>query len=209
MKRTLFAAAALFTLTALGGCAGHESAAELNVHRDSSDVDYTATFDRAMFAQSPAGQVDIILLQTSGGEPSVDHPLSSDGDHGVKQIVHMKVLWNPTRTIRLDSPSASNAFIDWHVMAGESNRVTYNGSCWAMVSTRGDTASIDLRNATVTISQIVGKMQDPLKRAQLSGVITAQRCDGVVQSYLTELAALDHKTATALSGPTARAQTTP
>jgi len=209
MKRFLATTALLAGISGLAGCSHDNAAAMLDVHRDHAGVDYTAKFDRALFTQSSAGQVDVILLQGSGRDPSIDRPLSADEKGGVQQVVHVKVLWNPTRTIRLDSPSASNAFIDWHVVAGEKNRVSYTGSCWAMTDIDGDEATIDLRNATVTLSSITGNMSDPLRRASLTGKIKAKRADALVESYVAQIDQLNHKSATAMSEPTPRHQTMP
>ena len=206
-RKTLLTTALLAGIASLTGCTSHPEAAELNVHREQSGVAYTATFDRAVFTQSALGTVDLILLQNSAADPSVDHPLAGDGNGGVQQVVHVKVLWQPTRTIRLDSPSASNAFVDWHVLAGESNRVSYAGSCWAKVKIDGEKATVDLRNASVSISQIVGEMHDPLHRASLDGTITASRADALVESYLSDLDRLSHKNTTAMREPAVRSQT--
>ncbi|MGN6504598.1 MAG: hypothetical protein ACTHM6_03445 [Tepidisphaeraceae bacterium] len=188
----------------VGGCASDDGVAQLNVHGAQSDDQYVDTFDRALFTQTRDGQVDLLLL--SGGDSfQQNQPLISSDTRainpGVRQVVHLRVLWEPTRTIHLDSPSASNAFVDWHVIAGPNDRVTYNGSCWAMVKIDGNEASIDLRNASVSVSQVLGDAKDPLKRANLSGKFTATRSDAVVRSYLSELASLDHTTATAQVTP--------
>ena len=190
----------------LGGCASDDGTARLNVHRSQSDEQYVASFDRAVFSETKNGQVDLILLSGGAGVAQGSQPVlasadQSGGDSGVKEIIHLRVLWEPTRTIHLDSPSASNTSVDWHIIADANDRISYTGYCWAMVNIDGDEAKIDLRNATVSVSQVLGNMQDPLKRAQLSGKFIATRSDAMVRSYLMQLAAIDHSSATALVTP--------
>ena len=183
MRRVFVLLLATLTL----GCA---SAPEISVRSEQTSERYTATFDRALFSQNKDGQIDLILLSGEGdGEPGM--PLRETRDGQVRQMVHLRVLWTPRNTIRLDSPSAGNAVINWHVVADANDRLSYKGACWAEVDIDDDEAEVDLRNAVMSISRSVGSVNDPLKRATLDGNFTATRADAVVQSYVTELAAIE------------------
>jgi hypothetical protein len=193
------------TLMALG-CAA--SGPSLEVTREGGEA-YVANFDRAIFSRSADGQLDLILLaHGAGGEATVDRPLQTRTDRAIEQIVHVRVLWQHTRNVRLDNPSASNAMIEWHIRASPEDRVTYSGACWASIDVEGDEAEVELRRATVTISHVNGKLHDPLKRAMLEGEFVAMRSDATVQSYLEELAAR-HRDRAALSGPPVRSAVNP
>jgi uncharacterized protein YcfL len=196
-KLCLLSLAALLT-----GCSASQPS--LLVQRAESDQSYNATFDRAYFAQAADGQVDVVLLSDGQGpSPEVDRPLKTSGDQTVRQVVHLRVLWSNPRGIRLDNPSASNAMVDWHIIASPRDRLTYTGSAWAKVSVDGDEATMDIRNATVVIRNVIGNCDDPLKRANLSGEVIAKRADATVRSYLDELAQFDRTDAsTAQATPT-------
>lgn len=191
----------------LCGCASDRPA--LQVHRAYSNDRFTATFDRAYFSQSMDGQMDVILLSDGAGQASVDQPLPTQAEQSVRQVVHVRVLWQKPGGLRLDNPSATNAMIDWHVIASPHDRLTYSGSCWAYADVDGDQAELDIRNATLSIAQVEGAMDDPLKRASVSGQITLKRADATVKSYLTELSALRPQQRVTLPGPPARGVSTP
>ncbi|MGC4032140.1 MAG: hypothetical protein QM754_10490 [Tepidisphaeraceae bacterium] len=174
----------LLAALAFTGCSSDDGMARLNVRQNATDNQFVATFERALFTQND-GQTDVILLsgtgQTAGGEGAIAN------NNSARQVVHVKVLWQPTRTIRVDSPSAGNAMIDWQVIAGDSDHVAYAGSCWAKVTVDDDEATIDIRQANVSVKQVTGHMIDPLKHATVDGVFVAKRADATVRSYISDL----------------------
>ncbi|HEX8322919.1 MAG TPA: hypothetical protein VF595_03305 [Tepidisphaeraceae bacterium] len=185
MRNRLRTAAAALLLSALAGCASNDGMTHLSVQKADGGDPYTASFERALFTESPNGSTDLILLSSGG----------------VRQVVHIRVLWQPTRTIRIDSASAGNAMIDWLVSASDKDRVVYGGSCWAKVSVDGDEAEVDLREAAVSVRHVDGQMTDPLQRANLSGKFVAKRADASVRAYVDEMAAAGRRTATAAALP--------
>ena len=190
MKMMLFPmGVALVLLTLLSGCSANQPA--LTVQRDRSAEKFISRFDRAYFSQASDGQLNVVLITDGAGAlATIDRPLETGTTASVRQIVLLRVLWQQTRGLRLDNPSASNATVQWHVISSPDDRVTYTGSGWVQAQIDGDEAEIDLRNANVSIAQIVGNINDPLKRATLDGVLTAKRSDLAVKSYLDELADL-------------------
>jgi hypothetical protein len=209
-RHKLLVASSLASLPILLALGCESSRQALDVRRDHSDQRYTAHFDRAYFSQAADGQLDVILLSDPAHNAAVDRPLAQGDRDGVRQVVHVRVIWSDPRALRLDNPSSSNAMIQWHVVAGASDRLTYAGSCWVRADVDDDEAELDIRNAVVAIRDVVGQVDDPLKRATLEGSVTATRNDGIVRTYLSELATLPVKDLqTALSGPPARAPMTP
>ncbi len=194
----------LFTfILLLTGCASTQQS--LNVHREYSEEQFTATFDRAFFSKATDGQLDVILITDGPGNAAINQPLAMTRGRSVRQVVHMRVLWQSPRDTRVDNPSANNAVITWHVVASANDRLTYTGAAWARVSVDEEEADLDIRRATIAISSMTGSIDDPLKRATIDGMITARRADATVRSYLDELASLgEPSAATALTGPPAR-----
>ncbi len=200
MRKTLAIGTCLLGLALGAGCASEQPS--LSVRSDQTDAQYVATFDRALFTQAGDGQVDLILISGAPGkDASVELPLQANHKQSVQQVVHMRVLWAPRKSIRIDSPSASNASIDWHVIAGATDHLSYTGSCWAKVDIDGDEAEVDLRNATITVRHVTGNVTDPLKRAKLEGSFVATRADSAVRTYMSELATLDQTSTTAMVRP--------
>lgn len=200
MKTTRIIASCLIGL-ALAGCANETPS--LSVRSEQTDAQYVAQFDRALFTQSSDGQVDLILLAGApGADAQIGSPLQARAGQSVQQVVHLRVLWAPRKSIRIDSPSASNTTVHWHVIADRNDRLTYSGACWTRVKIDGDEAEVDLRNATISISSVNGNIADPLKRARLEGKFTARRSDSAVRSYLGELATLERASPrTAMANP--------
>jgi hypothetical protein len=156
----------LLSLALLAGCAA--APPSLNVQRDQSTEKFVAKFDRAYYSTASDGQVNLILIADGAGAlATIDRPLETSTASSVRQIVHVRVLWQQSRAMRLDNPSAANAAVQWHVIASPDDRITYAGSAWAALSASGDEAEFDLRNASVSIAQVVGQISDPLKRATL------------------------------------------
>jgi hypothetical protein len=153
--------------------------------------------------------MDVILLADGAGKSTVGQPLPTQAQQSVRQVVHIRVLWQKPGGVRLDNPSATNAMIDWHVIASPRDRLTYFGSCWAYADIDGNEAELDIRNATLSISQVEGAIDDPLKRASVSGFVTLRRADATVKSYLTELSALRSVPPATTPGPPARGETVP
>ena len=197
----------LLATIGLAGCASSQS---VEIKRDHSEQAFTATFDRAFYSQAVDGQLDVILIANGANDSAVDKPLATTSEKSVRQVVHLRVLWQKPRGYRIDNPSANNATITWHVVAGPNDRLTYTGAGWARVSIDDGEADLDIRNATLTIARVVGQIEDPLKRATFAGEVTAKRSDAAVRSYLDEIASYTQSdSATALSGPPARGQAIP
>lgn len=186
----------------LSGCASDDGLTHLTVQKTASDEQFTTTFERALFTESGNGAVDLVLL-SGEANPAIEGAVA--GGQGVRQVVHVRVLWAPTRTIRVDSPSSGNAMIDWQISASDKDRIAYTGNCWARVNVDGDEAEVDLREATINVSHVTGNMNDPLTRAKLNGKFVAKRSDAVVRAYVEELNNAGHKTATALKTTPAKA----
>lgn len=187
----------LLAALAFTGCSSDDGMARLNVRQNATDEKFVASFERAMFTQT-GGQTDVVLLSGTGQSAAADGAIANS--NSARQVVHIKVLWQPTRTIRVDSPSAGNAMIDWQVIAGDSDRVSYAGSCWAKVSVDGDEATIDVRQANVSVKQVTGRMTDPLKHATIDGVFVAKRSDATVRSYISDLQGTTQVTSLSMAG---------
>lgn len=185
------------------GTVGCSSATQtLQLRRDHSDQVFTASFDRAFYAQTADGQFDVVLVSNGHSESAVNQPLVTASDRSVRQIVHIKVLWQKPRGYRIDNPAATNSTFTWYVISGPSDRLIYVGSAWTRITRDQDSIELDVRNASLTINRIVGQLEDPLKRARFEGTIVARRSEAAVRSFLDELSGY-HSTdsSTVLSDP--------
>src|ERR1700733_5809497 len=82
---------------------------------------YEHQFPRAFCTLSDGGEYQAVLVSessvTSGSGPriadSTDRPIVPLSSAPMRQIVYIRVLWRPLRGVRPDSPTATNAAIDW------------------------------------------------------------------------------------------------
>lgn len=130
----------------------------------------TQAFTAAYLAQNTAGDTDIVIIdnaemQVLSGE-MVDAP--------VRHILHLRVLWKPTRDVKADHTSASNATVHWYVLGRQPGDVLeYDGTAMVVVSTDERGAELSIRSASIHPVARRGTLRDPLGTATLHGSLHA------------------------------------
>lgn len=176
----------LLSILGISGCGSSTQTVELR--RDHSDQVFAVTFDRAFYLQTSDGQLEVVLVSGGPSKSSTNQPLVTSGEKSVRQIVHLKILWQKPRGYRIDNPAATNSTLTWYVIAGPHDRLIYTGSAWTRASQNQGSVELDIRNATLTINRVVGQVQDPLKRVTFAGTLMARRSETAVRSFVEELA---------------------
>ena len=191
-KRLLLVLLGLTFSTITCGCATSRST--LTLSQVGGNETFTQTFSHAFASQTPDGDYQIVLIQdatetaphTDPGQPLTATPLPP-----VRQIVHIRTLWRPTRGTKPDHPCATNGSIDWYVMgggtAGATDMVKYEGVGFVTVDPDGDTVEVTVRNASLKPTYRTGAMTDPLGKSRLTGNITARHDPRRVQEVLAEV----------------------
>jgi hypothetical protein len=173
LPATLLALAfALFTT----GCAGPTT--QLTVRSLDRRQTYQQRFDSAYAGRSEQGDYDVVLVKGGGS---------------VREVMHVRVLWKPMKGTKLDHPSATNAVIDWIVWDGSQGPdgggafIAYTGAGFVDLSRSGDTAKLDIRNATLSPTSRHGSMNDPLGRTKLTGTVVARTNRDQVDALLSQV----------------------
>ena len=127
---------------------------------------YQQQFSKVYAGQSEQGDFDVVLVRDAspGGAGT-----------GVKQVMHIRILWKPMRGTKLDHPTATNAAIDWYVF-GDTVRpemIAYNGAGFVKLEKSGGIAKLEIRSATLTPTTHDPGMADPIGRARLQGTVVA------------------------------------
>ena len=151
------------------GCAGPSTS--LTVTSIRSHQSYQQEFSKAYAGRSEQGDFDVVLVR----EDRKDGPAG-----GIRQVMHVRVLWKPMKGTKLDHPTATNATIDWYVF-GDRNQpgmVAYTGAGFVNVQSSGGVATLDIRNATLTPTIRDGAMIDPIGPARLQGTVVARAGSG-------------------------------
>ena len=159
IARRLGAAALLFAFLLAGtGCAGG-SGSNLTVKSIDHGQTYQTGAFKAYAGRSDAGDYDVVLVK----------------EGAVRHVMHVRVLWKPMKGTKLDHPTATNATIDWIVTdRAQGGFIAYGGAGFVDLHRSGNTATLDLRSATLSPAARDGAMRDPLGRARLSGTVVAR-----------------------------------
>lgn len=132
----------------------------------------------AYLSRAGDGDADIVLLDA----PSKQCMDGVRCDAPVRQVMHIRVLWNPARDLKADHSSASNATIHWYVMGNRPDSggdvLEYAGTGFVLLGDTDNGTELTIRSAAVRAVACHGKLCDPVGRANIHGtvrVITDQR----------------------------------
>ena len=140
------------------GCAG-TGGNRLTVRSLDRRQTYQQQFSKAYAGRSDRGDFDVVLVK--------------EGD--VRQVMHVRVLWKPMKGTKLDHPTATNATLDWIVWDGaDGGFIAYTGAGFVNLQRSGNTARLDIRNATLSPTVRDGAINDPIGRVKVSGTVVAR-----------------------------------
>jgi hypothetical protein len=154
---------------------------------------YTQQFQRAYYSKTNDGEYDIVLVEDgiTQADSKSNGPLISSPTIPLSQIVHIRILWKAPSGSKPDTPSATNAIIDWYVRASDSpdrlDRLHYRGAGFVIVYESTGTSIFDVRSSQLSLSESKGRLQDPLGTTSVLGSFTATLNDGMVASTLESL----------------------
>jgi hypothetical protein len=162
-------------------------------------------FTQSYMTRDGQGDAHIVLVadplaRRSAPAPD-EQPLQPARAQPLRQVVHIHVLWKPLAGIALDNPSATNATIDWYIVAEGSRRghdlVHYQGAGFIVLSNSGNRVNLQIRNATMKPAEVRGAMSDPIGATTLSGKAVAQRDPRRVREVLADVEAMVRSSAEA------------
>src|SRR5690606_1179943 len=153
-----------------------------------SDRQYAQKFNKAYFRQTERGEYDAVLIEDgiSTARRSTAGPIQASATAPLNQVVHIRVLWRPLRGSKPDTPSATNAVIDWYVRAndpgGRGDHLHYRGAGFVTIDGSGSEARFAIRSAHLELADGAGSLRDPLGDSSLSGTFIAARRPELVSS---------------------------
>jgi len=196
--RSICATVALVALICTGfGCSTRQTP-RVTFRSTETGKAYSQHFGHAVYQRSDSGQVQIVMI-----DQGLDAPRTPRGQAlqpatapPLKQVIAMRVLWRPTRAVQAEDLTSTNAAIDWYVVSEDSfdgnggssaDLLHYQGTGLVRVNEKGDTATVEVTDATLELTARAGNLQDPLGRTSLSASIRADRDDALVASTLQDL----------------------
>ena len=129
---------------------------------------YSQSFDAAYAARESDGDVDVVLVDDGRGDAA---------PAPVRQVMHIRMLWNPTRDLKADHNSASNATIHWYVLGNQpetrADVLEYCGTAFVSLDDSGGTTELTISSATLEPVACRGGLCDPVGRSSVRGTFTA------------------------------------
>lgn len=174
----LLAACALFAVSITGCAAGGSS---LRVRPLAHKETYQPRFAHAYAARGDDGDLDVVLCCGA----------AETAPAGVRQVLHVRVLWRPMKGAKLNEPAATNATLTWYVFADPDGAgptmIQYDGAGFATVNRDGDVSRFEIRNATLRPDNRPGALNDPIGVCVLSGTVVARNSKAKVNELLAEI----------------------
>jgi len=195
--RGFFLLLTVFVVFSAAGCASAPT--DLKVTSIQSRQTFRQPFTHAYCRRDAAGNVDVVVMDDAAKQTLAGHQSGAP----VRQIMHIRVLWVPSREMKA---VASNASIKWYVIGDSSppDILEYSGSGFVTVSNDEDATSISIQNASVHPSDNHGSLVDPVGASRIQGTVTARIDDAAVSKVLDDL-----HTAVATARENARAAAMP
>lgn len=195
----------------LAGC--QSGGAKLMLKSTVADRQYVQTFHQALFSRDSGGEYNVVLIEDgiSTAPARRAGPITSSQASPISQVFQIRIRWRPLRGSKPDTPSATNAVIDWYVRSsdGAGDHLHYRGAGFVAVYDSTTEARFDIRSARVELAGSVGRLRDPLGESTLTGSFVARRNDRLVASILdglrNDLAAGQSSGVGAHAGPPPRA----
>jgi len=160
-------AASLFFAGA--GCASDQQQLTLNSSRRGKA--FIQSFSRAYAARDRDGDTNIVLVDRAAQTTLEGRP----ADAPVRQVLHIQVLWHPSREMKADHTSATNATLHWYVMSSTNpgDVLEYAGTAFVAIDQDSEGTDLTVSNAHLRPVACRGDLCDPVGPSSVSGKIRA------------------------------------
>lgn len=156
-------------LLVAGGCASDQQ--QLTLRSSRQHQTFTQPFSRAYCARDAGGDTEIVLTDQAAEKALQGRPVGEP----VRQVLHIRVLWHPSRDMKADHISATNSTIHWYVMGSKSpgDVLEYAGTAFVVVERDAGITELTINNASLRPVACRGELCDPVGPATLSGKVRA------------------------------------
>lgn len=152
-----------------GGCAADRQRLTLTSSRQGQT--FAQSFSGAYTSRDAAGDTDIVFVDRAAQEAIEGRAAEAP----VRQVLHIRVLWQPSREMKADHTSATNATLHWYVI-GSTNPgdvLEYDGTAFVSLDLNSEGADLTVSNARLKPVACRGDLCDPVGPSTLSGTIRA------------------------------------
>ena len=167
------------------GCANH-GPTDLTLSCARSGQCLIPSFPEAYSTRGAGGDADIVLVD----DPTRQDSTGSRTGAPVRQVMHIRVLWKPTRDLKADHTSASNATIHWYVLGKTAGDIVeYDGTAMVVVEPDDTGTTLSIRSASLRAVACRGHLCDPIGPASLRGTVHTTDDPDRVRRVLSDLRA--------------------
>jgi hypothetical protein len=164
-----------------GGCAGKAGGITLTSLR--THQSYIQGFSDAYISKTIHGDLDILLIDDAAAQALAGYTPASP----VRQIMHLRVLWQPDRDLKVTDAAASNASIHWYVINGQAGAMEYTGTAFVTTSTFSGLTRVVVENAQVHPLCNCPGLTDPVGPSKVDGAVFAQVNPEAVAALLAQV----------------------
>lgn len=165
------------SLVGLTGCAAGPATQELTLRSTGQNKSFVQQFANAYITRAGDGDVDVVLVDRPT-EQRLDGAAPASAQVPVRQVMHLRILWNPKRDQKADHSVGSNATVHWYVMGNTPSTAAdvleYAGTAFVMIDEDSRPAELTIRNASVRPVACRGGLCDPVGASTLTGTIRAR-----------------------------------
>ena len=170
----------LMSLTA--GCAGHAGGMTLTCMR--TQQTFNQGFADAYLGHNENGDLDVVLIDAATAELLAGNPPKSP----VRQIMHLRVLWQPQRDLKVTDAASCNATVHWYVINSQpQGMLQYTGTAFVYTTSLGDLFRVHIQNAQVRPLPCSCGLCDPVGPSKLEGAVFAHSNPAVVAELLSQV----------------------
>jgi hypothetical protein len=146
--------------------------------------------------RNAAGDYEVVLLDDPidrAEQGDAGQPLSEQRVPPLKQILHIRLLWQPLPGTRPDSPAATNASLHWYVLGGATAQGTslihYTGTAFVAIALNGHGADVTIHNGLLNSTERRGELVDPLKSFRIDGKFEATENESRLNEIMEDVTA--------------------
>ncbi len=169
---------------ASSGCSSHQPA-ELTLTSLAGKRTYHQAFSHGFIGRNAHGDQDIVLTASAerpGGRDCV-----------LRQLMHIRVLWEPGHPVKTDGSSTANASVQWYVYTddghtpGQAEMIEYSGTAMVALQHEDGGAKVTITRAALHPTFACGDLTDPVGDTRFEGTIEAQRNPEQVEALLSDV----------------------
>ena len=155
------------------GCGSQSTPPQLTLHSAAQNRNFTENFSHAYVTHDMNGDTDVVMLDRAA-EGALQ---GMSNDIPVRQVMHIRVLWNAQSDMASEHMSASNAAVHWYVMgntaASAGDVLEYAGTAFIVVDQHTNHTELQIRNASMRPVACRGGLCDPIGTTTFQGTIRA------------------------------------